>query len=110
MQELAMVVDLAREVGIVLLRRLENHLGAIRELMGGEVDLAKAAFANEFTKRVVADGVEVDGGELVQEGLVGVGELEVPSSVIHPLQGKGIGSGAVAPYCAVPVLHTRPAS
>lgn len=55
-----MVVDLAREVGIVLLRRLEDHLGAICELVGGEVDLAKTPFAYQFTKRVVADRVEVN--------------------------------------------------
>ena len=71
-----MVVDLAREVRIVLLRRLEHDFGAIGELVGGEVDLAEAALANQSPQRVIADGVEVDGREFVQEGLVGVGELE----------------------------------
>lgn len=42
------MVDLAGEVGIVLLRRLEHHLGAIGELVGGEVDLAEAALADEL--------------------------------------------------------------
>ena len=45
MQELPMVMDLAREVGIVLLSRLEHDLGAICELMGSEVDLAETSFA-----------------------------------------------------------------
>ena len=53
--------------------------------MCGEVDLAKASFAYQFTKRVIADGVEVDGGELVQEGLVGVGELKVTLSIYQAL-------------------------
>lgn len=35
MEELAMVVDLSGEVGIVLLRALEYNLGAIGELMRG---------------------------------------------------------------------------
>ena len=69
-QELTMVVDLAGEVGIVLLGRFEHDLGAIGELMSGEVDLAEAAFADEAAERVIADEGEVGGGELVQEGLV----------------------------------------
>ena len=47
MEELAVVVDFAGEVGIVLLRALEYNLGAIGELVGGKVDLAEAALANE---------------------------------------------------------------
>ena len=77
-QELAVVVDLAGEVGIVLLGRLEHDLGAIGELVGGEVDLAEAAFADEAAEGVVADGVEVGGGEFAEEGLVGVGKLRHP--------------------------------
>jgi len=75
MQELTMVVNLAGEVGIVLLRRLEDDLAAIGELMTGKVDLAEAAFADQSPKRVVADGAEIGRGELAQERLVGVGEL-----------------------------------
>ena len=70
-----MMVDLAREVGIVPLRRLEHDLGAIGELVRGEVDLAKAAFADQSAEDVVADGVEVGGGEFAKKRLVGVGEL-----------------------------------
>jgi hypothetical protein len=70
MQELAMVVDFAGEIRIILLGRLEHNLGAIGELVRGEVNLAEAAFADEAAERVVADEVEVGGGELVQERLV----------------------------------------
>lgn len=44
-QELPVVVDLARQVGIILLRALEYDLGAIGELVSGKVDLTEAAFA-----------------------------------------------------------------
>jgi len=57
MQELPMVVDLAREVGIVLLRRLEHDLGAIGELVGREVYFAETAFADQSSESVVADGM-----------------------------------------------------
>ncbi len=52
-----MVVDLAREVGIVLLRRLEHDLGAIGELVGREVYFAETAFADQSSESVVADGM-----------------------------------------------------
>ena len=71
-----MMVDLAREVGIVPLGRLEHDLGTIGELVRGEVDFAEAAFANQPAEGVVADGLEVGGGKLAEEGLVGVGELQ----------------------------------
>lgn len=60
-----MVMDLAREVGIVLPGRLEHHLGAICELVRGEVDFSEAALADEALDGVVADGVEVGGGKVV---------------------------------------------
>lgn len=71
-----MVVDLARKVGIVLLGGLEDDLGAIGELVRGKVYLPEAALANEPSEGVVADGVEVGGGELAEEGLVRNGKLK----------------------------------
>jgi hypothetical protein len=78
--ELAVVVDLAREVGVVFLRRLEYdllpsaylpvvggywfgaaHLGAIAELVRGEIDFPEAAFADQLAQRVVADALEICG-------------------------------------------------
>lgn len=74
--ELAVVVDLTRKVGVVLLRRLEYdllpsaclspslsvpstaHLGAIAELVRGKIDFAEAAFADQLAQRVVADALE----------------------------------------------------
>ena len=69
------VVNLACKIGIVFLRRLEHHLGAIGELVRSKVDLAETAFADESTERVVADGCEVGGGELGEESLVRRREL-----------------------------------
>jgi hypothetical protein len=66
MEELSVVVDFSREVGIVFLSRLEHDLGAIGELMSGKIDLTEASFSNQAAKGIVADGVEVDGGEFVQ--------------------------------------------
>jgi hypothetical protein len=54
---LAVVVDLARKVVVVLLRRLEDHLGAIGELVGCEIDFAKAALANKPAQGVVPYGL-----------------------------------------------------
>ena len=54
-QELPMVVDLTRKVGIVLLRRLEHDLGSIGELMSREVYLSEAALPDESPEGVVAD-------------------------------------------------------
>lgn len=69
MDELPVVVDFAREIGIVLAGSLEDHLSlvstlrslepkfswgcdahlcAICQIMPGKVDLAEGAFANEF--------------------------------------------------------------
>lgn len=66
-QELAVVMDLAREVRVVLLGRLEHDLGAIGELVRGKIDLAEGAFADEPAERVVADGAKVVGRELAAE-------------------------------------------
>ncbi len=65
-----MMVDLACEVRIVLLRRFEHNLGAIGELMCCKVDLSETAFADEASKRVVADCVKIMRGELAKEGLI----------------------------------------
>jgi hypothetical protein len=71
-----MVVDLAREVGIVLLRALQHYARSIRQLVRGKVDLAKAAFPDQAAKGVVSNGSKVWRGELCEERLVGVGKLE----------------------------------
>ena len=71
-----MMVDLSREIRIVLLRRLEHDFGAIGEFMGSEIDLAEAAFAYEPAESIVADCMEVFGGELGEERLIGVCELQ----------------------------------
>lgn len=84
MQELAMVVDLTRQVGIILFGRLEydlqgnvsdgcislfsslglSCLGAICQLVGREVDLAKRSFSYQAPDRVVSDRSKVLGIEL----------------------------------------------
>jgi hypothetical protein len=66
--ELAVVMDLAGEVGVVLLGRLEDDARAVAELVRGEVDLAEAAFANQTAEGVVADGLEVGGCEFTGVG------------------------------------------
>jgi hypothetical protein len=86
--ELAVVMDFAREVGVVLLRALEHdlfaisvvplwdlgisYLGAIAEFMRCQVDLAKTSLAYKFAQCVIADGFEI-----------GRGELTVPGSAIY---------------------------
>jgi hypothetical protein len=79
--ELAVVVYLAGEIGVVLLRRLEHDLhavsdilslplqrvfaysGTIAELVGCQVDLAEAALAYEPSQCIVSHGLEVGRGE-----------------------------------------------
>lgn len=103
-----MVVDLAGEVRIRLLRGLEHDFGAIGELVGGEVDFAEGAFAYELAEGVVADGDEVGRGELGQEGLVGVGELCMRWSVGSI--GRRVGCWGDAPCCVVAAGRGRPES
>lgn len=54
-----MMVDLSREIGVVLLRALEHDFGAIGEFVRGEVDFSETALADESSESIVADGVEV---------------------------------------------------
>ena len=86
MYELAVVVDLAREVGVVFLRALEHdlsavsvadpgllsipssHPGAIAEFVRRQVDLAKTAFADEPPKSVVSDCLQISRGEFTVSG------------------------------------------
>lgn len=63
MDKLSMVVDLAGEVGVVLLGGLEHNLGAIGEFVGGQIDFAERALSNEAAEGVVAHGLEVLVGE-----------------------------------------------
>lgn len=69
-QKLAVVVDLARQIRIVLLGALEDDLGAIGELVLGEVDLAETPLADQAPERVVADTVEVGRREFAQQRLI----------------------------------------
>lgn len=57
MQELAMVVNLTREIGILFLRALEHNLGAVGEFVRPEVDLAEAALADEAAESIITDGM-----------------------------------------------------
>ncbi len=97
--ELAVVVDLAGEVRVVLVGRLEDdlgwvvglggavtggtgcryvtHLGAIGELVGGQVDLAKRALADQAAQGVVSDRLEVLVREFAVRGSVSVGRGEL---------------------------------
>lgn len=86
MDELAVMMDLARQVGVVLLGRLEYNLGSIGELVGCQVDLAEGAFADQAAKRVVADRLEVLVGEFVQQRLVRVSKLEASA---RPILSRG---------------------
>lgn len=72
-----MVVYLSSQVRVVLLGGFEDYLGPIGELVLGKIDLAEAALANEPSEAVVADGSEIGGGELGEEGLIRVGKLSV---------------------------------
>ena len=52
-----MVMYLSGQVCIVLLRRFEHNLGAIGELVRGEVNLSEASLAYKTTEGVVANSV-----------------------------------------------------
>lgn len=82
-----MVVDLAGEVGVVLLRALQHHARPIRQLVRGKVYLAKTAFSDQAAKGVVSDGSKVGRGELCEERLVGVGKLGIAVSGQRKLLG-----------------------
>lgn len=75
MEELAVMVDFAREVRVIFLRRLQDHLTSISEPVLGKVDLAERSFPYELAECVVANGLEVLGVELLEELGVGVGKL-----------------------------------
>ncbi len=90
--KLAVVVYLAGEVRVIFVRRLEDnlgrqvsggntnttlgdsrtavdsYLGAVGELVRGQVHLAKGAFSNQATEGIVADGPELVGRELAARG------------------------------------------
>lgn len=40
-----------------------GYLGAIRQLVGSEIDFPEGSFADQAAERVVADGGELGGGE-----------------------------------------------
>lgn len=61
-----MVVDLPCQVRVVLFRALEHDFGAIGEFMRGQVDLSKATLADESAEGIIADGMEVCGGEFAK--------------------------------------------
>lgn len=59
MDELSMMVDLAGEVRVALVRGFEDDLRAIGELVGGEVDLSEGALSDQAAEGVVADRSEI---------------------------------------------------
>lgn len=85
--ELPVVVDLASQVRVGSIRRLQDdlnrpfsyrrlldsstkgstHLGAIREFMGGQVDLAEGAFADQAAKGIIANRLEIGARKLAAE-------------------------------------------
>lgn len=69
MAELAVMMDFAREVGILLAGRLEHDLGAIGELVRRQVDFAEGALSDQPAQRVIPYAAEVLGGEFpVEDG------------------------------------------
>ena len=98
-----MVMDFPCEIRVVFFRGLEDDARVGDESVLGEVDAAEGAFADQAAEGVVADGVEVGGGEFGEEGLVGGGELCYAISVCE-LELSGC---MRIPLCAVPALHTR---
>lgn len=77
-----MVMDLTGEVGVIFVGRFENHLGTICELVRGEIDFSKRAFADKTAKSVVADRLKILVRELVQQLLVRISELRVDVSSV----------------------------
>lgn len=67
MAELAVMVDFAHEIGILLAGRLEHDLGAIGELVRRQVDFAEGAFSDQPAQRVVPYAAEVLRGEFPME-------------------------------------------
>lgn len=82
-EELAMMMDLARQVGVLLARRLEHHLnppsvifsrdrkqrikaylGTVGELVRGEVHFAERAFSNQPPNGVISHAPKILGREL----------------------------------------------
>lgn len=78
-----MMVDLPRKIPILFLGGLEYHFRAIGEFVRGEVDLAETPFTDKSIESVIANSVKIVGTELVQKGLIGVGELSVVAQVSH---------------------------
>lgn len=80
-----MVMDLAHKIGVLLAGRFQHHLpidqyclhncpsrdmtylGAIGELVRGEIDLAEGALPNQPAQCVITYGPKVLGGELPAE-------------------------------------------
>jgi hypothetical protein len=69
MAELAVMVDFASEIRILLAGRLEHDLGAIRELVRGQVNSAERALSDQPAQRVVPYAAEVLGGEFSADWL-----------------------------------------
>lgn len=65
-EELAMMMNLAREIRILPWGGLEHNLGTIGELVGSKINLAKGAFPNQPSKGVVTNGSKVLRRELLQ--------------------------------------------
>ena len=99
-----MMVDLPRKIPILFLGGLEYHFRAIGEFVRGEVDLAEAAFTDKSIESVIANSVEIVGTELVQKGLIGVGELSVVARVSDEIDRSKTSNSS--PYGDVALLHT----
>jgi hypothetical protein len=99
MDELAMMVDLSWQVGIIFIRGFEDDFGSIGQVVTGKVDFAKRAFSNEFTKRVIAHVVQILRGKLSvvtvsllrRAAFLGLDLLEKFCVRIRELFGKGGG-------------------
>lgn len=84
--KLSVVMDFAGQIGVGSIRRLQHnlggtisqdrqvtsaktdtHLGAIGELVGGQIHLAKGSFANEAAERVIADRLKIVAREFTVE-------------------------------------------
>lgn len=64
MDELSVVVDLTGQVRVALVRRLEHDLGAIGELVVGQVYLSERSFSYQTAQSVVSDRPEIFAREL----------------------------------------------
>ena len=107
MEELTMVVDLARKVGVIFIRRLQydlyqriairvsikfptrrkvsTNLGSIGKLMRGKIDLAKRAFSDETAEMIISHAPQILGGEFAAQIVVSLRCVFIRSKSIYIL-------------------------